>query len=85
MSEVERLRSSFPVYPGVVQIPDDFSVAAPNIASLRLSFKSDAPFEEVRRFHFDKLTAEGWQLDEDKELVERGGQGKDEQDTKLPI
>src|ERR671915_2248009 len=68
MSEVERLRSTFPVYPGFVQIPDNFRVAAPHVASLSLSFKSDAPFDDVRRFYVEKLTSDGWQLAEDRKL-----------------
>ena len=72
MSEVERLRSTFPVYPGFVQISDDFRVAAPHVASLGLSFKSDAPFEDVRRFYVEKLTSDGWRLAEDRKLSDWG-------------
>ena len=72
MSEVERLRSNFPVYPGFVQIPDNFRVAAPHIASLSLSFKSDAPFDDVRRFYVEKLASDGWQLVEDRKLSDWG-------------
>jgi hypothetical protein len=72
MSEVERLRSNFPVYPDFVQIPDDFRVAAPNIASLSLKFKSDAPLDDVKRFYIDKLIPNDWQLVEDRKLSDWG-------------
>jgi hypothetical protein len=72
MSEVERLRSIFPVYPGFVQTPNDFRVASPNVVSLSLSFKSEAPFDDVRHFYVEKLTPEGWQLVKERQLSEWG-------------
>ncbi len=72
MSEVERLRSEFPVHPGFVRISDDSGVAVPHVASLGSSFKSDAPFDDVRRFYVEKLTSDGWQLVGDRKLSEWG-------------
>ncbi len=72
MSEVESVRAAFPIYPDFVQIPDNFRVAAPNIASLGLKFKSNAPFEDVKRFYVEKLTRDGWQLEEDRKLSDWG-------------
>ena len=60
------------MYPGFVQIRDNFRVAAPHIASLSLSFKSDAPFDDVRRFYVEKLASDGWQLVEDRKLSDWG-------------
>lgn len=66
MAEVERLKSKFPAYPDFVQIPNDFRVASPNIVALSLSYKSDAPPGDVKRFYIEKLTPDGWQLVDDR-------------------
>jgi len=72
MAEVERLKSTFPAYPGFVQLPNNFRVASPNIVALSLSYKSDAPPEDVKRFYTEKLAADSWQLVDDKRLSDWG-------------
>jgi len=72
VAEVERLKSTFPAYPGFVQIPNDFRVVSPNIVALSLSYKSDALPEDVKRFYIEKLAADGWQLVDDRKLSDWG-------------
>jgi len=48
-------------------------MAAPHVASLSSSFKSDAPLDDVRRFYVEKLASDGWKLAGDRKLTEWGG------------
>jgi hypothetical protein len=72
MSELERLRSDFPVFPGTTKIPNDFRVAAPNTASLSLDFKSNTDFGGVESFYKERLKAEGWQLIKERQMSDWG-------------
>jgi hypothetical protein len=72
MNEVVRIRSAFPVYPGMTQVPDDFKVDAPNIACRSLSFKSESSFEDVSRFYIKELTSTGWELTGNQKLSDWG-------------
>ncbi len=72
MNEVERLRNIFPVYHDFIEVPHQSRFARSDLASVGRGFKSNAPYEDVKRFYVEKFTPDGWQAVQDEKLFYLG-------------
>jgi hypothetical protein len=69
--EIERLWQMIPTYSGLVEV-DGSSLSKDSEARLSKEYKSNAPFDDVKRFYLEKLGEKGWQFIEESELKDRG-------------
>jgi hypothetical protein len=74
--EIERQWADLPVYPDMVPTSSSSSSGGRN-AYKGTSFRSSAPYEDVKRFYMDRLGGHGWVFEKEKRLsewgVDRGG------------
>ncbi len=70
LKEIEQLWTTVPIYPGMVEV--SYSSPSEGEMTIDRNYKSDAPFNEVRRFYTEKLTHAGWQVVGDTEVKDRG-------------
>lgn len=62
---------SLPLYPNTVEIKTE-NYSSGSKTSITRKYKSDASFDEVRKFYFDNLIERGWQFAEEQEFKDRG-------------
>ncbi len=70
LKEIGQLWATVPIYPGMVEAST--SSSSEGEVWIDRNYKSDAPFDEVRRFYTEKLTHAGWQVVGDTEVKDRG-------------
>lgn len=71
LSEIEQLWQTVPIGPGMVEV-DRSSSASDAEALAGRKYRSDAAFDDVRRFYVEQLTGQGWRLVDDREVKDRG-------------
>lgn len=65
--EVEQLFRAIPVYPGSEEVTTSSS-SKDRIARLGKVYKSNASYDELKRFYTDSLTRLGWQLERERQV-----------------
>lgn len=70
LQEIEQVWSTIPLYPGMVEVKR--SSSAESGVWVDKDFKSDAAFDDVRRFYMERLTQAGWQFVREQEVKDRG-------------
>ncbi|SRR6266542_438605 len=69
--EIEQLWAEFPLYPGMVAT-SSASSSAGRKAYKGTSFRSSAPYEDVKGFYIEKLGAQAWTFKNEKRLSKWG-------------
>jgi hypothetical protein len=67
LKEVERLYNALPIYAGFQAIAGS-SYSKSMLASVSKSYRSDAPYDDVKNFYSARLIPEGWQLSKERNL-----------------
>jgi len=71
LKEVEGVWATLPVHPGMIEV--DSSVSSDDgRVWIEKNYKSDAPFDDVKRFYTETLARAGWQLVGEREVKDRG-------------
>ena len=70
-NEIQKLWASISQYPGMVEV-DHYSNSAGRKASLGSKFRSDAKYEEVKRFYIAGLQQQGWMFQRERMLSNWG-------------
>jgi hypothetical protein len=60
--EVERLDESLPAYPGAVKLNDKMWTSKPRSAHVSYGYRSDAGYDDLKRFYTERLKQSGWQF-----------------------
>ncbi len=71
LTAVEGIWATLPTYPGTVEVDSSRSSYEGRVWVER-NYKSDAPFDDLKRFYTEKLTQSGWQFVGERELKDRG-------------
>ena len=71
IAEIENLWSTLPLYSGMTEVNNSRSSSGRK-AHLSRSFKSDSPYEEMRRLYVGKLIEQGWQFVKERQLSDWG-------------
>ncbi len=71
LNQIENLWGRFPRYPAMVEI-DHSSDSGFGKASIFKSFRCKDTYEEVKKFYLERLSQEGWQLVEERQLKDWG-------------
>ncbi len=71
IGEIVQILKSVSVHPSKVEIETKNYSRGSN-ASITRKYKSDVPFGEIKEFYHKQLTNQGWQLNEEQELRDRG-------------
>jgi len=67
LKEVERLYSALPIYPGFLAIGGS-SYSKSMLVSVSKSYRSEASYDDVKSFYSIRLSSEGWQITEERNL-----------------
>lgn len=59
--EIQQLWSGIPLYPGTVEVSQGWK-SQPSNAYLSKSFKCTVSYDDLKSFHIEKLTKEGWEF-----------------------
>ena len=71
LREVEGVWATLPIYSGMVEV--DRSVSSYDARVwVEKNYKSDASFDDVKRFYTEALARAGWQLTGEREVKDRG-------------
>lgn len=73
LAEVKAIWARMPVHPGMQETNSSTSSGWGKVI-MGKHFRSDVPYEEVKRFYTDRLVQDGWTLHEEKRL---NGSGTD--------
>jgi hypothetical protein len=71
IEEISKLFADVPVHPGKSEIKSDKTMEGGKAAVIK-TYKSDAPFEEIREYYVKRLSEKGWRLAAERELKDRG-------------
>lgn len=67
LEEVKAVWSQLPVYSRLQEI-DSSTTSGYGKAMISKKFRSDAPYDEVKHFYVDHLTAEGWTIVSERQM-----------------
>jgi hypothetical protein len=67
LDEVNRIWTAFPLYPGMQQV-DSFKSSGLGKAYVSRGFRSEATYDEVKRFYFERLNKDGWRFASERNL-----------------
>ncbi|MDQ3652369.1 MAG: hypothetical protein M3458_19270 [Acidobacteriota bacterium] len=71
LKAVEGVWATLPIYPGMIEV-NNSSSSYDDRVWVEKNYKSDAPFDDLKRFYTEKLTQSGWQFVGERELKDRG-------------
>jgi len=71
LREVEGVLAALPIYPGMVEVNSSVS-SHDNRVWVEKNYKSDAPYDDVKRFYTEALARASWQLTGEREVKDRG-------------
>ncbi len=71
LDELTEILKSVSVHPSKIETETNNQSSSSN-ASITRKYKSDVSFDEVKEFYLEQLTNQGWQLNEERELRDRG-------------
>lgn len=78
-AEVDRLWAEIPVYPGMIATNSASSASGRKVYK-GMGFRSQEPYESVKRFYLEKLVAHGWEFENERKL---NNWGSDQQGREL--
>ena len=67
LTEVKRIWSTFPLYPGMVEV-DSSTSSGFGKAFISRGFRNRTNYDDVKRFYIERLTKDGWHLTEERSL-----------------
>ena len=67
LTELERLQTLLPMFPSLVEI-DRHTMSKATLANITKCYRSDAVYEEVKRFYVDELNKAGWKCNGERSV-----------------
>ena len=71
LEEIKSIWARLPLYPGM-QETDSSTTSGYGKALVSKKFRSDAQYEDVKRFYIERLEPDGWKIDGEKQLKDIG-------------
>ncbi len=71
LKEVEGVWATLPAHPGMAEVDRSVSSSGARVWVER-NYRSDAPFNDIKRFYTEKLAPAGWRFVGERELKDRG-------------
>ena len=70
--EVEAVSEGIPAYPGATKLNERGRTSKPTSAQVSYHYRSDASYDNLKRFYTENLTQLGWRLTGERELYNWG-------------
>ena len=72
LEEVNAVWTRLPIYPGMQDVGDVTRSGGGNVLVSK-KFRSDARYDDVKRFYIERLAQDGWQVTSDRKLASSVG------------